>query len=157
MSTRANIIVKDARSEVILYRHSDGYPEETMIALNKYMDWVRSGHVRNNVTQSVGWLIILGALEYCTIPKYETEKPGSPTLAYAKIETVQEPRDWKSGAFEITDSIHFDIEYLYTVDLETKEITCKERQNWGDDVKDWPEIPMINIAGYKHAESIVGG
>ena len=64
MSTRASIIIKDEDEKLIFYRHSDGYPTGTMPTLNKFLELVKSGKIRDNVGQSAGWLIILGALEY---------------------------------------------------------------------------------------------
>ena len=100
MSTRANIILKDNMGEVIYYRHSDGYPDGTLPTLNEFLDNVKSGKIRDNVTQSSGWLVLIGHNEY-----------GS------KID------EWKVGAYEITSTIHGDIEYLYTIDLDLKTIT----------------------------------
>lgn len=69
MSTRANIVIKDRHDKLFFYRHSDGYPEGTLPTLNKFIDWVKSGKIRDNVSQAAGWLIILGALEYNTLPE----------------------------------------------------------------------------------------
>jgi len=113
MSTRANIIVKDSYSQQIFYRHSDGYPKGTLPTLNIFLTWVKDGKIRNNVSQGAGWLIVIGAIEYNTIPKYS-------------VETIERPKDWKCGAYELTDSIHGDIDYLYTVDLEKMEIKVQE-------------------------------
>jgi hypothetical protein len=134
MSTRANIVLKESYSykdekgkiinrseELIFYRHSDGYPEGTLPILNKFMDWLKSGKIRNNLQQCAGWLIVLGAMEYNAIPKYEIENE------YLKdTDTIEDPEDWKVGAFEPTTCIHGDIEYLYTIDLSKKELTYTE-------------------------------
>lgn len=53
MSTRANIIVKDKHDTLWFYRHSDGYPEGTLPSLNKFLDMVKSGKIRDNVGQVV--------------------------------------------------------------------------------------------------------
>jgi len=133
MSTRANIILKESYSykdaegkiinksnELIFYRHSDGYPEGTLPTLNKFMDWLKSGKIRNDLMQCSGWLILLGAMEYNTIPKYDN------TTDYPDIDTISDPKDWKAGAYEQTTGIHGDIEWLYTIDLNKKELTYKE-------------------------------
>lgn len=108
MSTRANIIVKDKYSKLWFYRHSDGYPEETMPTLNKFLDLIKSGKIRSNPMQSAGWLIVIGREDY---------HGNTP---------VDKATDWKVGAYEPTDRQHGDIEYLYTVDLDKMTIDIKE-------------------------------
>lgn len=127
MSTRANILVKDQDDQLWFYRHSDGYPEGIMPLLEKFMEWVKTGKIRDNVSQASGWLIILGAMEYNSIPSAEY-KPDKVFHKFThkgsvKFESVKDPNDWKVGAIEPTTGKHGDIAYLYTVDLEKKTIT----------------------------------
>jgi hypothetical protein len=132
MSTRANIIIKDSYSKLFFYRHSDGYPEGTMPLLNKFVGWIKNKTIRNNIQQSAGWLIILGALEYNTIPKCEFDAPSYPgSTGYGKIETIEDPTDWKCGAIEPTTAIHGDIDYLYIIDVDNKTIECYDA--WTED------------------------
>lgn len=120
MSTRANIIIKDKYNKLYFYRHSDGYPEGTMPLLNKFLDWVKTGEIRDSVTQSSGWLILLGAIEYATIPKHDNcFKDG--------FDGIEDPSDWKCGAIEPTTTIHGDITYLYVIDLVKKEIKTERK------------------------------
>jgi len=115
MSTRANIIITDGDDKLYFYRHSDGYPEGTMPTLNQFLDKVKKGEIRDNVSQSAGWLIVIGHEEY------------------AKNREEYEHTRWKVGAYEPTTCIHGDIEYLYVIDLEKKEIInvpYKEWDNW---------------------------
>jgi hypothetical protein len=109
MGTRANIVIKDNDSQLIFYRHYDGYPEHTLPILQELVDWVKVGRLRNNVSQFAGWLIVRGAIEN------------------EAIKTLSEddffPNDWKVGTFEPTTSIHGDIEYLYTIDLKKLSVT----------------------------------
>ena len=125
MSTRANIIIKDKYDELIFYRHSDGYPEGTMPTLEKFLDLVKTGKIRNNVGQSAGWLIVIGADEY---DKYGYSREnmianivGDPRKSTLK-DFVDNPKDWKVGAYEPTTQIHGDIDFLYVIDLESKQI-----------------------------------
>ena len=128
MSTRANIIVKDDYGQVIFYRHSDGYPEGTLPTLNKFLDLVKSGKVRDNVSQSCGWLVVLGALEYGTIkPEMICKKYDTPDI---KPQIEGNGVDWKVGAYEPADALSGDIEYLYTVDLMEKEIEIEKRRGY---------------------------
>ena len=95
------------------------------------MKWVKDGTIRNNVQQSAGWLIIIGALEYNTIPLCKFDKPAfDGDKGYAEIDSIEAPDDWKCGAFEPSLGIHGDIEYLYVVDLSKKTVTCYEE--WTD-------------------------
>jgi len=105
MSTRANIIIKDGNEKLWFYRHSDGYPEGTLPTLNKFLNLIKEGKIRDNISQAAGWLILIGHEEY-----------GSKNPLY----------DWKVGAYEPTIGRHGDIEYLYTIDLEKKEIKVEE-------------------------------
>ena len=99
MSTRANVIIRDAHDQLIFYRHSDGYPEGVAPSLAKFLARIQTGRLRDNVSQSAGWLILIGAEEY-----------GHRSAGM----------EWKVGAYEPTTSIHGDIEYLYEIDLTTK-------------------------------------
>jgi len=65
MSTRAQIKITDSfGQELWFYRHSDGYPDGTLPTLQKFLDWVKAGKIRDNVEQAAGWLILIGAEEY---------------------------------------------------------------------------------------------
>ena len=127
MSTRANVIITETNvwnnethtESLVFYRHSDGYPENTMPVLELFLKWVKAGHIRDNISQSAGWLVIIGAIEYNTIPGFIIEHGlGS----YGDLESIETPKDWKVGAFEPTVGIHGDIQYLYVVDLARKVI-----------------------------------
>jgi len=125
MSTRANVIIKDRYGQVWFYRHSDGYPEGTMPTLEKFLDLVKSGKIRDNVSQASGWLIIIGAEEYKAAQikdkSYEGLTEQEEKEWRNKIPT--EPKDWKVGAYEPTTGQHGDIEFLYTIDLDKKTIS----------------------------------
>lgn len=114
MSTRANILIKDGYNQLWFYRQSDGYPEVTLPTLNKFLDWVKEGKIRNNVSQAAGWLILIGREEYFEDNKIPFEPSGD------------EIYSWKVGAYEPTTKQHGDIEYLYIIDLEKLEITWKK-------------------------------
>lgn len=134
MSTRANIVIKDGYNKLFFYRHSDGYPEGTMPTLNIFMDWLQKKIIRNNTQQCAGWLVVLGAIEYGNIPDYKCEKKELSkgyTLKETDLNSIQNPDDWKVGAYEPTTGIHGDIEYLYVIDLNEKTVKCYE--DWTDD------------------------
>lgn len=144
MSTRANVIIKETysytnekkeliehESKLFFYRHSDGYPEGAMPTLSIFMKWLKSGKIRADIQQASGWLILLGAMEYATIPDYEKEEPSSYGSQYGIVESIKDPKDWKVGAYEPTDAIHGNIEYLYVIDLNKKELTCYD--SWDEE------------------------
>ena len=112
MSTRCQVIVKDSYDEVWFYRHSDGYPEGVKETLSTFISWVKEGKIRDNAEQAAGWIVILGHVEY--------NVPNVP-------DTNDRFSGWKCGAYEpCSPEKHGDIEYLYTVDLDKKEVTYKK-------------------------------
>lgn len=116
MSTKANIVVKSGREKLIFYKHSDGYPSHTMPILNEFLEMVKAGEIRDNVSQSAGWLIELGRQSMLEENKKFNEEFG---------DGVMNHYSWKVGSIEPTTCIHNDIEYLYTIDLNKKKITVK--------------------------------
>jgi len=115
VSTRANIIIKDQYDEqLFFYRHSDGYPEGTMPTLEKFLSYVKEGRIRDNIRQAAGWLILIGADEYTDKGKNALEP------------TSKGYSGWKCGAYEPTTGIHCDVEYIYTIDLDTKTILVED-------------------------------
>ena len=135
MSTRANVIIQSKKNDerIILYRHLDGYPDGTLPTLNIFMEWLKEGCIRADVSQGGTWLILIGAYEYGTFAIPETERGKNPDL-----EKMYPPTDWKAGAYEMTSCIHEDIEYLYTIDMDTKELTWKQVE-YGEAAKLWKE------------------
>ena len=145
MSTRANIIIKDKEDQLIYYRHSDGYPSVTLPTLKKFMGWVKAKKIRDNVIQSAGWLVLIGAKEY------EREYAGAgkwtvkPTIT-EPLKDADDVQGWQAGSYEPTTEIHADIEWLYTLDLVKLTITVQEVQGKGkyitvETVKDFTAKP----------------
>ncbi len=145
MSTRANIIIKDGDEKLIFYRHSDGYPSGTLPMLYTFIEWIMAGKIRDNIQQAAGWLIVLGAIEYQNIPAHETKQVevglGNPTEDRFVEGSVKEPKHWKVGAFEPTTCIHYDIAYLYTIDLKTRKIKV-QKASWNQ-VTDRPSYKTL--------------
>jgi len=136
MSTRANIILKDGTDKLFFYRHSDGYPEGVTPTLDILANWIKSGKVRNNIGQSAGWLIIIGALEYQSLPAGLFTAGGMSYMDDNRDRIIEKdlamaPRDWKVGAYEPTTGIHGDIEYLYVFDIPTGTYEVTKRKDWG--------------------------
>jgi len=125
MSTRAKIIVKDEYDTLYFYRHSDGYPEGVKPTLTVLLDMLKKGLVRNNVGQFAGWLILIGAWEYDTLPKRIKEKYDVENSEF-KPDLKNNGFDWKVGAYEPITSDHVDFAYQYIFNLKTKEIKVYE-------------------------------
>lgn len=131
MSTRANIVVKDSfRARMWFYRHSDGYPRGALPLLAVFMQAVADEKIRNNVGQSAGHLITLGAKEYEGI-----YPPGS-------------GMDWKVGAIEPTTGQHGDIEYMYILDLDKQTIEVKTVPFWFGEGKRAPRGHRIALLAF---------
>jgi len=114
MSTRCNILLKDAYGdEMWFFRHGDGGPETVMPDLKRFMGWVKNNHIRSNVSQAGGWIIVMGlppldGLTGGLTPEIPRNDPYSP---------------WKVGHYEPTTEQRGDINWLYTLDLGAKTIT----------------------------------
>lgn len=108
MSTRSHILITDGEESLLFYRHSDGYPtgQETLL---KFMSLIKEGIIRNNVSQSAGWLIVLGHKEYKKYNSY---------------------LDWKVGAYEPCDFYMSDIEYFYICDIKNLRIEVYGANMW---------------------------
>ena len=110
MSTRCNVIIKDEYNKIILYRHSDGYPECVGIDLKDFVKGYTDGSMRLDAMQSSGWLILRGNAEY---NNGNCRKSANNTDRFM---------GWKVGAYEPTTSIHGDILYLYVIDLKQRKL-----------------------------------
>lgn len=117
MGTRASIILKDEHTTLFFYRHSDGYPECTGESLKDFVAMYKFGNMRNNVQQSAGWLVLKGHFEYLE---------GKPATEYAQPAEKGDYSAWKVGAYEPTDQIHSDVEYIYIIDLEKMTLNCRQ-------------------------------
>lgn len=130
MSTRCQVIIKDKYGEIWFYRHSDGYPKGALPSLKQFLGWVKEGKIRDNCEQAAGWLILIGAKEYGTAYSYMSKDDKERPKTMDELFTSgfgNGISDWKVGAYEPSvPKEHGDIEYLYTVDLDKKEITYKD-------------------------------
>ncbi len=145
MSTRTNIILKEGNEQLFFYRHSDGYPEGVAPTLNKFIELLRTNKIRNNLSQSAGWLIILGAAEYNTNKDYRNKDYGKPLNTPIRDflpNGENNGMDWKVGAYEPTTGIHGDIEFLYEIDLDNKTL-----KGWTHDGE--TQGSEVNIPGYE--------
>jgi len=127
MATRANILIKDDTDTLYFYRHWDGYPDCVLSSLETFLTWLKEGKIRGSVIQAAGWLIILGANEYKRNQMPGDDQDGKSEAAQMLGDLVpgQPLNNWKIGAYEPTTGIHGDVEYIYTVDLKSKQITWR--------------------------------
>ncbi len=109
MSTRANVVITDGQTTLYFYRHRDGYPSVTGDSLTEFVKGYSSGKYRFDAMQSAGWLVLHGNVEY-------VKENESVPIAYRST--------WKVGAYEPTDQIHGDVEYIYTINLSTGVLSC---------------------------------
>ena len=111
MITGCNIIIKNHDDILYLYRHPDGYPEGAGESLKEFVKgYAKKGSNgpgwRHNVGECAGWLIIHGYKE-----------------------CADHSMDWKVGAYELTTRLHCDVEYIYTIDLSERTLSCRETKN----------------------------
>ena len=142
MSTRANVLMKSSEwhEEIWFYRHCDGYPDGALPTLCTFLKWLREDKIRDNAGQSSGWLILIGAKE-CNVYRDDNFKKQPK-------KTLTEPiYDWKCGSYEPTTGRHGDIEFLYTIDLDSKQILVEEiygdKETW--EVSDELVESMSNV------------
>lgn len=114
MSTRAQIFVTDNDSiqqehpqGILLYRHSDGGPDDVKVTLGEFINMVKNGKIRDNCEQAAGWLIHIGREEFAE---------------YRNDPVVGGSMGWKVGAYEPSCCLHGDIEYFYIVNVEMKTV-----------------------------------
>jgi len=128
MSTRCNIILEETNNnnefQIWLYRHSDGYPSGVFPTLSKFIQYMLDGFIKKDISQSSGWLILLGIREHLEIINddgYDIEYIFSPVRR----------EDWEVGNYIVTSGIHGDIEYLYALDYTKQTITINDiKMTW---------------------------
>lgn len=108
MSTRCNILIKGGKNPpVLLYRHCDGYPEETGVELKRLVEKYTSEN------------------QYCKIPcvfatnliRYRYKVNPNMVWACAKTDGYVMP-------YDLADAVQSDIDYLYFIDLKQKSVRC---------------------------------
>jgi hypothetical protein len=123
MSTHAMVIITDGVDKVQFFRHSDGYPKETMKTLGKFMEWLKAGKIRDNVQQAAGWIILLGYKERLdSAERLRKHYPNMPArIPFEPTAENIDPMGWSAGAYEPCDidnkygNIH-----TYTINLVEK-------------------------------------
>ena len=149
MSTRSQVIIKDDYDEQWFYRHSDGYPSGNLPQLQKLIKWYDDGLIRDNVEQSAGWLILIGAREYDHYHKFENGKVKEIPKDDITTPSKKDFSSWKCGSYEISvPQEHGDINYLYTINLENKTITIKDTYTENTKTIPWSELLTMNDSDF---------
>jgi hypothetical protein len=124
MSTRANILLTDNDGDKLwFYQHSDGYPEGIMPDLEKFVKGLKSGAIRNNLSQAAGWLILFGAKRMAEDTKDSDYAKNTSDEIRAEPDDTDGLYGWKAGFIEPTLGMHGDINYLYVINLDSVDKT----------------------------------
>ena len=103
MSTRCNIIIKDAGHRFVLYHHHDGYPMGVGTCLREYLEKNWSEPWRTS------WRFCGSSMANDLIKKK--------SHAGATITT-------EDDEYEICSGLHGDIEYCYVINCQAKTLRC---------------------------------
>lgn len=135
MSTRAQIIFQDGSETLMLYRHSDGCPDCCGKDLVEFVQDYKTGAMRDNISQSAGWLVVRGHVEYKGAEMPLTTFAGKVISEALPNRIGQRPDPnngydgWKVGAYEPTTCMHGDVEYIYIIDLQKNTLSCRQPTN----------------------------
>lgn len=119
MATRCNVIVRDNGGyRIFMYRHNDGYPESVLPALAPILSALRATKEKDNSHDNI---FVQTRLESIANLK------KSAAYVAAKIEDIEETyyimgEQETHRPFEFTTDIHGDIEWLYTLNVDTTEL-----------------------------------
>jgi hypothetical protein len=116
LATRCNVIVEDNGGyRIFMYRHNDGYPESVLPALAPILSALRNNKDKDNSHDNI---FVQSRLERIADLK------KSAAYVAAKIEDIEETINGEKTyrPFEFTTDIHGDIEWLYTLNVDTTEL-----------------------------------
>ena len=121
MSTRSIIIFKDEYSENYIYVHSDGYPSNRLVELQKFLVWnrPRNGDVGYSAANFVLWY----KLE--TIKSFNEYFDDDKSKRINTLEDMLRPRehdDYIHRGIGVVDKTWDDQAYKYVVDFDAKTI-----------------------------------
>lgn len=122
MSTRCHILFKDENSELLTYKHTDGYPEEVLPLIKEYWRWYPRTSEIEYITAS--WFY------YC-----KRKREISPVMC-----KYDEPMDMDEISVDHPvargygicpdKEIHGDTSHLYVVDIDTGSIAHYTPKEW---------------------------
>lgn len=152
MSTRANVIITDGDDTLIFYRHSDGYPDCTGADLLEFVEGYQDRSMRNNATQSAGWLIVRGAFEYAN---QKTHTPVKTAALNGHISGFEFRNEWKVGAYEPAARLSSDVEFIYVIDLKAYTLTTLTPKSAFWDSPSLKNCKRISVDEFAPAEDAV--
>jgi hypothetical protein len=131
MSTRCHIIIEDEYNKVILYRHSDGYPNGEHGVLASLVPFIQRfmKHRGWEVEYLAAQLIcdqINRAREYSR-KLYEERAATDPEDGYWQARLAEVDDDFLG--FGISNEIHVDVEYIYHVTKDQIQVQDGEGKN----------------------------
>ena len=152
MSTRCNVAIIDRHSfpevtPIMMYRHGDGYPDGVAKSLCTFVRWINARKLRDNASQSAGWLVLIGLQEYLEFhvtdftefckagPREQRE-----LLQAATILDFEPRHDFGIGSYSPTRAIHGDIAYLHVVyagDCENNQSSAVEAEKDAERLAEW--------------------
>ena len=130
MSTRSIIVFKDKHYENYIYAHSDGYPSNRLIELQKFLVWnkPRNRDVPYATANFVLWYKLDTIREFNEYYSNEERYPPASDEESKQITTLEdmlEPReldDYIHRGIGMVNSEDDDYEYKYVVDFDAKTI-----------------------------------
>lgn len=123
-----SIRVSDARGDELWFRCTYGAPADVLPMLEQFLVWVESGVLRDNVEQSAGWLVVLGAYSLENLLR-AAGLPRRADLFWPNDE--QSEHGWKVGAIEPAARADRWAVYQYHVDLSGRSLTVMHRNDSG--------------------------
>ena len=96
MSTRCNVIIREGSWKILLYHHHDGYPEGVGKDLKSLMERIVANH----------WFI------------------DSERMATILVKNETETTGFDDKEYEPACCLHYDIEYLYEIDVNKNLLKC---------------------------------
>ena len=107
MSTRCNIIIQDSKNpSALLYRHCDGYPDNTGVELKRLVEEYACQNEYATPCDFATYLI-----------RYRKKCNPDWNFLYTKSEGYILP-------YELATCVQSDIDYLYFIDLKQKSVRC---------------------------------
>lgn len=91
--------------------------------LKRFMQYIADGKLRDNLSQSAGWLILLGASEYSSYYKDGAKHPKKDLTVPCEEDGSM---GWKCGAIEPETGMADDAEYTYVLDIPLRTIYVHE-------------------------------
>ena len=114
MGTRSIIVLKDKYNENYIYIHWDGYPSNRLVELQEFLKWNTSRN--NDLAYATANFIF-----WYKLSPYEETSFDAPTVIKNILKPIEADNEVRRG-ISIVNSKHYDYEYEYVVDFDTRTI-----------------------------------